>query len=364
MLLALIPLLLRFVRGCSEGCLSCVAGSCILCDPTSTFNFEGVCKPLSLENCKLISSTGECSYCQRGYSLSGGGCVAESGRGDCKLYVGTSRCGNCKRGNFYWDFFCDSVFRSIPNCEEYQGNKMCERCSLGYYPNQNKTECLPTPSDESNCSAFGTVRCVRCPAGFFLDPDASFKRLVSASRTAEEIYLATTGRQPLASPPACMPIEIANCETGTAASNCTKCISGFELASTGRCIPVQLPSVVKCASYGRDGGCLTCITGYHPVSSNNCTANDPIPNCASYSTSSRHTDCLRCESGYLVSNTNVCEASSTPVPTNCAETNPRTGECVTCAAGFALASDRSCVTAVEGCASYSPAGCTACGRRR
>ena len=241
---------------------------------------------------------------------------------------------------------------------------MCERCSLGYYPNQNKTECLPTPSDESNCSAFGTVRCVRCPAGFFLDPDASFKRLVSASRTAEEIYLATTGRQPLASPPACMPIEIANCETGTAASNCTKCISGFELASTGRCIPVQLPSVVKCASYGRDGGCLTCITGYHPVSSNNCTANDPIPNCASYSTSSRHTECLRCESGYLVSNTNVCEASSTPVPTNCAETNPRTGECVTCAAGFALASDRSCVTAVEGCASYSPAGCTACGRGR
>lgn len=143
--LLIASLLLRFsTQQCGFGCLVCnTSNKCLACDTSSNFFLSGsACVYYKFDDCQMITNSGNCLVCAQGHYFN----------------PQTQLCLKV------------SLNLVVPNCVQYDMNKVCVLCDKGFYPYYGK--CLPVSIAVANCLVYADNGvCRQCQPGFIFSQD-------------------------------------------------------------------------------------------------------------------------------------------------------------------------------------------------
>lgn len=257
-------------------------GACIQCS-YRFYNSNGYCIAVSDQCNTWDLTTGACTSCYGGYSLTAGACVITSSQN-------TPTSPNSP---------------NIPNCAQVDASGFCSQCSYRYYLTSGV--CQPV-NDQCNTwdSTYGS--CTSCYSGYTLNAGTC---------------VLGNGQNPT------YPNNIQNCMQVGPNNLCTQCYYGYYIVS-GYCQPVS----TLCSTWDAvSGGCTSCYQGYQ-LQGSNCIQSAPpsvgsgAGNCTSYGANGL---CSQCSYGfYLVSG--YCNL----VNPLCSTWDPNTGACTSCFQGYTL----------------------------
>jgi hypothetical protein len=328
-------------------------GVCVECAKGAIFNSQGVCIVVDPSCLSYNDSTGACTACYSGYSISGRTCVlsntTSSHDPNCRTFLTADVCSECSKRYFInglgrcqlvsplcnnYDATTGSCLTCYPgyelqgaacaegspttidpNCAEFKGST-CTKCSKGYIFLSNGFCGSVSP----NCKAYDgqTGACTDCFLGYALDNG----RCVNAPRNASAID------------PNCAAFQD---------NFCVKCSKNFVFGLNGACQAVD----PLCNGYNaQTGACTGCFESY-VLSSGRCVEDKNYglsdPNCASW----LQGVCVRCATRTFMASTGKCQQ----VSIDCSTYNPLNGQCSSCYPGFQLAFGGYCTQAT------SPASC-------
>jgi len=264
-------------------CHSFVNNTCTQCSFGYYFGANNICRQASV-NCKTFDSTnGNCTSCYPSFNLASGSCIAQ---------VKTV---------------------SDPNCNSFDTNGICTKCSYGYYfVNSICTQINPS------CQNFDISRglCLACYPGYELDSTKNCQK--QTNQTNPNPY----------------------CSSWNGAI-CLKCAVGSIFNSQGICALLD-PS---CKTNNmQTGACLDCYAGYALSNNYSCvlSVNSTLsdPNCNSFNSNGV---CTKCSSGYYFNSLNIC----TKIDDNCQSFNIQTLTCLGCYAGYALGTNNQCIKNIQ-----------------
>lgn len=236
---------------------------------------------LCVAGCKDCSS-GTCTECNSGYALVTTSSTCLGCAVNC-LTCSSSNinlCYSCAPGYFISGTSCKQCSSICLSCSG--SSDSCTVCPPGQYFDASNKTCT---SCSRNCLSCNSTNCTSCRGGF--------------------VAVGSSCRSCIMSCSTCSPSDI---------TVCTSCYKGLQLVN-GAC--VSCPD--KCLEC-YNGACITCITGYHPSTSNTalCVADCQLP-CATCQ-DGQPSVCLSCFSGSILSN-NTCvqntSCSTTHTCTDC-----------------------------------------------
>ena len=267
---------------CVDYCynISCIAGY-----TTEETSNGCCCVSLCSDNCAVCSSSGKCTQCNSGYTLSNGRCFPTSDGPEPKC--GAYKYGSCS----YW--YCEGDYTytngkcvktvscsgnyhpSKEVCESGKGVEKCDRswekpysdsgcwvilrCKEGFGSNQ-QGQCVKTVScsgrtPEKSIQADGSIKCscnsTSCGANAKCIRHPNYN-----ANTLQNNYsycVCNSGYYDTGSSCAACPTNCTECSSG---SVCTACAKGYELSS-GKCV-AQTNTVSTCPPYttkSSDGCC-------------------------------------------------------------------------------------------------------------
>ena len=337
-----------------DNCAECENGDeCITCD-SNYVNINKKCF-LQIENCKKYNDEGKCIRCELGYRVSGNGIGCESGIENCENFDSSSfTCNACETNYILYDNLC---YKKIDNCEQYENEEFCKKCSEGYafkvndrlncYDINQLTEyytkdnsyfkCDDTSNNGiNNCKNCEYVSkeliCTTCKSDFILKDDETnicySKEIFTNDKKYyyENEYLIISCSK-----------KITNCETCTKNEDvsCDNCEDNYRL-SNNKCFKI----IDNCDNYDTTDGnlCQKCKDGYafegdekkickeinifeeyytkdNGISYYKCDdeTKGGIPNCKKCEYNNNELKCNECSSEYIIKDDeyNKCYSKST-----------------------------------------------------
>lgn len=312
---------------------------CLKCAVGSIFNSKSICIVLD-PSCKTNNMvTGACLSCYSGYVLaSNGTCDLNQNQSvsdpNCNQFNTNGVCTKCSNGYYFNNL--NVCIKIDDNCKSFNiASAICVGCYPGYDLN-NLNQCIESVSNitDPNCAQFNGNTCIKCSFGAIFDGNGvcqivnpNCKSFNNVTGTCLECY---SGYQ-LNSTKACIksavqPNSNVYC-ANFSGSICLKCAVGSYFNSQGQCIlfdsSCQTSSIIN-------GYCLTCYPGYQLNSLGNCILaplqNSTNPQCALWN----GTQCLSCAQGTYFNNAGICQI----VNPLCKTYNNVNGACTSCYSGY------------------------------
>lgn len=341
---------------CSVGTLSCLSendsGKPLICDFFNHYIFNDektACIKNEVQNCQigaLPNGTASCFMCKNGYTFDAVNkkCVtvpSDKLVENCLNYSNSLlTCIQCKPHFYMSDGKCESVGDTIiENCIMYKSATECQTCDDGSYLSGNK--CLVFQTIQS-CHLYRNLECQKCKPkylrshakektfNFDLMDSISFDFATFARRNQHYEYWV----QDFTTAP-CSMGEVPNCEVYKTAKECQKCVDGFYLNSSLKCVQQQAKPIEGCNVYLDNETCMECDSNqyYLDVEKNECLKVNIINACLTYH---RSVDkCIECEETHTL---DLSGASVTCV----LKTNPssRIAKCSNIKGGFTSNTDQ------------------------
>ena len=255
---------------------------CTQCAYRYYFNANGVCTPVSDYCREWNPSTGACTSCYQGFSLSNGACAPsmKSGSLDPNCYSWDYSQNKCSQCAYRYFFGANGVCEKVSdNCREWNPSTgVCTSCYQGYQLDRGDCSLAPPSMRSGN-----------------IDP---------------------------------------NCYNWDYSQNkCTQCAYRYFFGANGVCEKVS----DNCREWNPSTGvCTSCYQGYQ-LDRGDCSLAPPSmrsgnidPNCNTWDYSQNK--CVKCSFRYFFGANGVCEK----VSDNCREWNPSTGVCTSCYQGYQL----------------------------
>lgn len=433
------------------------SGVCVQCNPSYYMsNFQCLATEKDLSDCEIYRSPQECLTCKSGFYLQERvddsikppvvkqGCVKITEKNHCLAYS-LAECDICKTGKIINKNYSISaslqgsflqnvmvlgretlflnqregpvcVTPAASHCQIIKSSTgECEKCSTGYYRNDNNL-CVPNPEDAVlNCAVYSspnncsrchshfylngttctavtnvdhcsiyspsTGSCTNCITEFYLNVNVCQPRThiiipqcTKLSVTSDNCDTCQTGYLKFSDNLGCQ-IEIPNCQSPLENSSnpalprfsCQTCNVGFFPVDSGR--TCQKYFVANCLNYNANTNtCLNCLNAnfYKEASSGRCIMKK-VPNCTTPN-SATPTHCDTCKPGYYKDTNNKCHAYTV---NNCVSKHASKDECLACDLGtgsakifYLDASDKRCKAySLSICSNPEPAKneCITCG---
>lgn len=356
-----------------------------------------ICQPTIVANCITFSSYDNCVKCVTGFYLSAGTCIMNpiSPIANCIVYKTINLCLTCSVGFSVSSTGGCSTILPITNCVAYNNSAnfvQCTQCNSGFFI-QSNVNCQPRQNsiNITNCLVVSPISdtCSVCVVGFNLTgdmlaclPSSPFCAVYATSTFQSQALLCSSCVNGyFLSLNQCLQGTITNCTTYSSMANfCVVCASGsyafagnctlqpnisqcsvyspttnatcsvcnssnsFAFQYQSVCSPVTL--VPFCQSYGVNGVCLSCITGYFLFSNACIQFSNLLPNCISATYISGTFSCTGCVSGYVFSNAlKVCDLPFQYITDSCL-TPSLTGS------SYDLSPFATCITCVNGAVGF------------
>lgn len=149
-------------------CLQYVSGVCRMCSQRYYVSPNTrTCVPVN-PLCNEYNSSGECTSCYSGYTVSGGQCIITQARDpNCRTPVGNA-CQSCYAGYFYSSSagLCKLL---NPLCKTSNASTgACTSCYPGYNLDNGSGNCVVFFRDP-NCKEFNGNDCIKCSERFYIN---------------------------------------------------------------------------------------------------------------------------------------------------------------------------------------------------
>ena len=353
-------------RFCFFGCLKCSLETeqCLICDSLNDYYLShGKCAKKTIDNCIILSQTGNCYRCRKGYMQRNGLCVAEPVEQSygCSIFQAHNSCYSYFGGFFINDILFDSVFVKINNCLENDTLSTCKVCEEGYLLSGDKKRCIKASylSDTHNCQAHHEYSCNKCSEGYYFAFNNYYMGILNNLTQAgidtllnsiSGTYVdSVTDNTPLF----CAKSYINNCREYNEVGACVRCDIGYGLNERGSCFEIPDPKVENCERYDKNLNCLECVQSYFRYSLAECRRVHQIEHCSLYDGTAFSSRCVECDTEYYIDETsNTCVIRTHAPIENCQEYSKDEDSCASCGSGFKVSTDgRTCETHIDNCAS-------------
>jgi hypothetical protein len=348
---------------CLEGCLRCAIGEnkCLFCDtPQNWVLRNGRCEKVIIQNCKVLSTNGACSECDKGYYPHDGLCVFSFAPFEnCEVMKNATDCKYCASDFYLVNSTCTKVENIIDNCLYYSDEGVCARCNAQSFLFIDQRYCVPV-TDPPNCVSFTQIQCSQCKSGYFFNQnmfiDYLFKNTTSASITTSFLQ-AVQDENIRFQTDVCQKGEVAKCLVYSGPKKCFKCETGYTLIEN-QCFNVTLPKGTDCLEFDDNGKCVKCVDRFY-VGINGCAPVMVVPNCGYYNSTASFSECTECIDGFYL-NEGICLArSKSLIIQNCINVHTTADICAKCTDGYNLTSDGlSCLPQIPNCKFYYPSSST------
>lgn len=319
-----------------------------------TNNTHSVCEKITVDNCKVLASSGTCTTCNEKYFLNEAkSCESnpEDPIGECAEYSSSTTCIKCNTDFYLKDSKTCEAVSKVPNCKTYtRDQNSCSECVDTHY--LTGSECKERDSDTkaiTNCKKLSPIKdeCEECSDDYkpTLDnkkclPDIKNCKSITYGSSKNDLKHICTecNKEFYLNQNSCLDRTVKNCDDyGDIDKNeCKDCDENYWRESATQCTKNNMPGCTKHKLNSQD--CETCnAKTYKIVDSKTCVAKS-ISQCAEYSDHPENVVCIKCENR-LKPNAqgDGCEAGDV---TNCNTTDGK-GKCVTCNASHTLVGDGS-----------------------
>ncbi|KAL7717778.1 Protein serine/threonine kinase [Entamoeba marina] len=365
---------------CSDSnCITCNSSQCLTCNTNYTLN-NGNCQitepnngeeirsnygvidcdngyysnnsecikcSLTFDNCELCNIN-SCLSCLNGVLIDDGSCSINT---DC-LNIDYSICLSCNdNGNWFNGNECISCGDNCKNCI----NGYCIECNDDYIL-QSDNNCIENeyPDNCITLSYYGT--CQRCSNGYYLNNNLCYDCSNECTTCHNLTYcFECNDGYMLNSNNECVDISEsnANCKTAIPGSSggCAICNDGYYRNQTS-----CLSCISNCNKCNNGESCISCESNYFLLNdASECISYDDLTNCET-KTQSGCTKCIN--DGYYLNNQYCISCSDTTENCNTCNNN---GECLTCQNGHILI-NYECINyqLIDNCKESNDSKCTSC----
>lgn len=351
---------------CQKGCLKCnLENECEFCDGTNNYILDSNgCKKVELENCLIISVTGECVLCAENYYIDQETfkCVelTDSDKVEnCRIHASSEICSLCEKGFYVKDGICEEVPAPIQNCLQHNRFNLliCEECDKDYILSLDKKFCGEvTPLD--NCSGYSALMCRSCQNDYikennmYIELIYKFENESNKSNVLQSLINDRDGIIDQGPYRVCKKKNVDNCAIFSTFNTCEECKDGFVLTEDFKCEPYPKEDIPNCTKYLTATQCIECEEGMH-LKDSVCTQDSVIPNCVTYSRTATTTTCLECTPIYYLDD-NICkDRTMNSMFDACSKVKITEDVCETCIEGFEVTTDKiGCLPLIENCLEY------------
>jgi hypothetical protein len=347
-LMLAILLIKRAIEACADGCLRCSQNDkCLACETWKNYYLnEGTCVRKSLNNCQMLSQTGDCLLCAPTffYDLAVKACATVPTAFQiekCDVYNSDLSCKYCANSYYFNSGKCVKVEKEIANCQHYDKANICLVCAPGYILSLKGDSCVAVSSSDPGCATYRPIQCRSCVSTHIYNENlyaslALNSTSLSFERVLNEYLQSNSG----SATSVCALKQIANCKSYLSANACTECVDGHYLESATKCTSYPKPSLDNCANYASESNCINCQQGFYLKGPTQCVPVVPVTNCTLYSTNSTVSKCVECEKQFYLATSGTCELRINSVNiTNCTNNSNTLDQCQTCIEGYRTTDD-------------------------
>lgn len=347
-LMLAILLIKRAIEACADGCLRCTLDDkCLACETWKNYYLnEGTCVRKTLNNCQMISQSGDCLLCAQTYfyDLSVKACASVPVAFQiekCQVYNSDLSCKYCDDSHYFNSGKCVKVEKEIANCLHYDKADTCLVCATGYIVSLKGDSCVAVSPSDPNCATFRPVQCKSCVSTHIYNPNlyanlALNSTALSVEKVLNEFQKSYGGT----SSHVCAVKQIANCKSYLDANTCSECVDGYYLESAVKCTSYPKPSLDNCANYASESNCTNCQQGFYLKGPTQCVSVTPVTNCTLYATNSSVSQCIECNKEFYLAFSGTCELRVNSVNiTNCTANSKTADKCETCIEGYRATDD-------------------------
>ncbi|KAL7721220.1 Protein serine/threonine kinase [Entamoeba marina] len=362
-----------------SNCITCDSLQCLICNTSFIITNDGTCSSiqkeeeiisnygvidcndgyysnnsqcidcsLTFDNCEICDING-CLSCSNGVIINNGSCSLNT---NC-LNVDDSICLNCNdKGSWFNGNKCIECGDNCKNCI----NGYCIECNDGYIL-QSDNNCIGVNEYPDNCitiSYYGT--CQRCSVGYYLNNNLCYECSNECTTCHNLTYcFECNDGYMLNSTNECVDISTisSNCQQPIPGSSggCAICNDGYYRNQT-----TCLSCISNCTECNNGESCLICESSYFLLNdASECISYDDLTNCETPTQSG----CTKCVNNNYYLNNQYCILCSNTTE-NCNTCN-NNGECLTCQNDYILI-NYECINyqLIDNCKESSDSKCSSC----
>lgn len=327
----------QIISSCNSGCLRCSKTDvCLMCDFTKFYYLsEGLCVQSRVENCMMISFSGQCIACNQGFILDSVGnlCIdlpANKVISHCIIQMDQNKCMKCISGYFVNRGVCFYSYKIVDNCLDYSKDGICSLCKKDYllYPDGkcHKFSSLP------KCLIHGFTKCESCKSGYMINKNLAAYIVTNLTNSQQVDQYLNSEFDFTIEFPECEKLQVPNCKKFKEANFCLECENGHFLELDGQCKKNPDAKIANCHIYANEKSCVSCGNGFYLADSTSCLPVIEIHNCLIFNGSAPKSECLLCEKKYKLDNSGCEDRSNYPIR-NCFIYQPRSESCQECDIG-------------------------------
>ncbi|KAL7720566.1 Tyrosine kinase [Entamoeba marina] len=267
----------------NTNCLNIDDSICLSCDDKGSWFNGNECIECG-DNCKNCIN-GYCIKCNDGYVLqSENNCIKNTIPSNCITLSYYETCQRCSDGYYLNNNLCYECSNECTTCHNLT---YCFSCNDGYMLNSNN-ECVDMSELNSNCKTAipgSSGGCAICNDGYYRDQTSCYSCITNCTKcnNGESCLICESNYFLLNDASKCISYDdLTNCETPTQ-SGCTKCIDDTYYLNNQYCISCS-DTTENCNTCNNNGECLTCQDDYVLID-DNCIHYQLIDNCKESSNS-------------------------------------------------------------------------------
>ncbi|KAL7718095.1 Protein serine/threonine kinase [Entamoeba marina] len=370
------------IKCSGDNCITCSSSQCLTCNNSFILNNEGNCASLQSSNGEEIISNYGVIDCNDSYYSNNSQCIdcSLTFGSNCEI-CNINGCLNCSNGVIINNGSCSlntnclNIDYSIClSCNDkgswFNGNEClecgdnCKNCINGYciecnddYILQSENNCIDTNEYPDNCinlSYYGT--CQRCSDGYYLNNNLCYECSNECTKCHNLTYcFECNDGYMLNDNNECVDMSEsnANCKTVIPGSSggCAICNAGYYREQT-----TCLSCISNCTKCNNGESCLICESDYFLLNdASECISYDDLTNCETKTQSG----CTKCINSSYYLNNQYC--TSCDYKTENCKTCNNNGECLTCQNGHILI-NYECINyqLIDNCKESSNSKCTSC----